>query len=72
MNTTEKAILEVPGDVMVDIARVILQADLQHRITGADAEKNIVCMEVCISKEKESFRQNIFDIIDSHNFFRYE
>jgi len=72
MNTVEKQIVDVPCDVMADISRIILQSNLTHRITGADATKNIVRMEVIIPEEKKEAKKNIYDLIDTYNFFRYE
>jgi hypothetical protein len=72
MSTEEKQIVDVPCDVMADISRIILQSNLTHRITGADAEKNIVRLEVGIPEGKKEVKQNIYDLIDSYNFFRYE
>jgi len=72
MNTEEKQIVDVPCDVMADISKVILQSNLTHRITGADAEKNIVRMEILIPQGKKEAKQNIYELIDSYNYFRYE
>jgi uncharacterized protein YuzB (UPF0349 family) len=72
MNTVEKQIVDVPCDVMADISRIILQSNLTHCITGADAAKNIVRMEIVIPEGKKEAKQNIYDLIDTYNFFRYE
>jgi hypothetical protein len=64
-----KKIIELPTDVMADIARVILQAGLEHRLV--DAGRETVKMELPVPEHKSKAIQNIEEIISDYNFFRY-
>jgi hypothetical protein len=64
-----KQTVEIPVDVMADVARVILQAGLEHRLV--DAGRETVKMELQIPENKNRAMQNIEEIISDYNFFRY-
>jgi len=61
--------LEIPTDVMADIARIILQAGLTHRLT--DAGRETISMELIFSESNMKAKQQIEEIINDYNFFRY-
>jgi len=65
----EKQIFEIPVDVMADIARVLLQSNLEHRFT--DAGRESVTMQIVIPESKRKAKQSIEEIISDYNFFRY-
>ena len=71
MSQVQKLVFEIPCDVMVDIAKIILKSGLDHRITGADDEKNTIQMQILIPADKERAKENIGQIIEDYNFFRY-
>ena len=65
----EKQIFEIPVDVMPDVARVLLQCNLEHRFT--DAGRESVTMQIIIPDSKRKAKQSIEEIISDYNFFRY-
>lgn len=71
MNQTEKTTLEIPADVVVDIAKIILKSGLEHRIMDCDEEKYTLRMEILFPENKQQAKENINQIIDDYNFFRY-
>lgn len=64
-----KRTIEIPTDVMADVARLILQAGLEHRLV--DAGRETVKMELHVPEHKNKAMQNIEEIISDYNFFRY-
>jgi hypothetical protein len=72
MNTETKKQVDVPSDVMVDIARIILQNKLPHKITEVDIEYNAVVLEIIFPSERSPIEIEMFSIIDDYNGYRYE
>jgi hypothetical protein len=72
MNTQMKTEVYIPSDVMVDIARIILQNQLPHQITKVDTEYNSVVMEIIFPTEKSRMENEMASIIDDYNGYRYE
>ena len=61
--------LEIPNDVMADVAHIILQAGLSHKIT--DAGRESVRMELLFDENNSKAERQIREIINDYNFFRY-
>lgn len=64
-----KQVYEIPNDVMADVAHIILQAGLTHRLT--DAGRESVKMELLFAENNTKAEQQIKEIINDYNFFRY-
>jgi len=65
----EKQVYEIPVDVVADIARILLQGGLEHRIT--DAGRESITMQITFPGNKYKAKQGIEEIISDYNFYRY-
>ena len=65
----EKQLYEIPVDVMADVARILLQGSLEHKIT--DAGRESITMQINIPENKYKAKQVIEEIISDYNFYRY-
>ena len=65
----------IPLDVLTDIIKVLLQAELKNEITGANENKNFIDVKVEYQYGL-SFHQkaidNIESILDDYNHYRFE
>lgn len=65
----------IPLDVLTDIIKVLLQAELKNEITGANENKNFVDVKVEYQNGL-GFHQkaidNIESILDDYNHYRFE
>lgn len=65
----------IPLDVLTDIVKVLLQAELKNEITGANENKNFVDVKVEYQNGL-GFHQkaidNIESILDDYNYYRFE
>ena len=64
-----KQVYEIPNNMMADAARIILQAGLSHRLV--DAGRESIKMELLFSESHTKAKQQIEEIINDYNFFRY-
>ncbi len=64
-----KQIVEIPTDIMAEVARVILQSGIEHRLT--DAGRESIKMELLIPENSSGAKQNIEELINDYNFYRY-
>ena len=65
----ENQVYEIPCDVIADVARILLQCNLEHRLI--DAGHETVKMEITIPENRLKAKQHIEEIISDYNFFRY-
>lgn len=65
----------IPLDVLTDIIKVLLQAELKSEITGANENKNFIDVKVEYQNGL-GFHQkaidNIESILDDYNHYRFE
>ncbi len=65
----------IPLDVLTDIVKVLLQAELTNEITGANENKNFIDVKVEYQNGL-GFHQkaidNIENILDDYNHYRFE
>lgn len=65
----------IPLDVLTDIIKVLLQAELKNEITGANENKNFIDVKVEYQNGL-GFHQkaidNIENILDDYNHYRFE
>lgn len=65
----------IPLDVLTDIIKVLLQAELKNEITGANENKNFIDIKVEYQNGL-GFHQkaidNIESILDDYNHYRFE
>jgi hypothetical protein len=65
----------IPLDVLTDIIKVLLQAELKNEITGANENKNFIDVKVEYQNGL-GFHQkaidNIESILDDYNHYRFE
>lgn len=71
MSTEEKAILDVPCDVMQDIARIILRSDFEHLITDVNGERNSIKIKITVPSEKLKAWEDMKQIVDDYNYYRF-
>lgn len=71
MKTPEKISINVPVDVVMDIAQIILQAGIAHSIEDIKLSKNALVFELQLLPHHKQAKKNIFDIINEFNFYRY-
>jgi hypothetical protein len=57
--------LEVPADIVAEVANIITSNDLENRITGVDEHETVVFLEVRYDKEEEDQRNAIHEIDDA-------
>lgn len=65
----------IPLDILTDIIKVLLQAELKNEITGANENKNFIDVKVEYQNGL-GFHQkaidNIENILDDYNHYRFE
>ena len=65
----------IPLDVLTDIIKVLLQAELKNEITGASENKNFIDVKIEYQNGL-GFHQkaidNIESILDDYNHYRFE
>ena len=65
----------IPLDVLTDVIKVLLQAELKNEITGANENKNFIDVKVEYQNGL-GFHQkaidNIESILDDYNHYRFE
>ena len=54
----------IPTDVMLEIAQIILQADLAHEIIGVKENKSQIIMNISYQPELKFHQQAIKNIVD--------
>ena len=61
----------VPTDVFMDIALILVESEIQHRIISTNQERNEIMLRLEISPEHEEANENIESIIEDYNYYRY-
>ena len=61
-----KASLAVPSSVIVDVASVLLEHDLQHQIVETDDEEDTITLELEYEREQRDVIHQIEDLINDY------
>ena len=71
INAPIKTSYAIPMDVMMDIAQILLQSDIQHTITDIRKSKNAIVIEMMIEPRHRMAEENIHQILEDYNYYRY-
>lgn len=71
MKTIESISYIVPIDVMIDIAQVILQAEIKHSLSDIKKGRNAIVLDLTITPNQGRAKENIESILSDYNYYRY-
>lgn len=71
MKTAESISYTIPIEVMVDIAEIILQADIKHSLSDIKKGRNAIVLDLSIKPNQTRAKANIESILSDYNYYRY-
>ncbi len=68
MNTIiVKKEIEVPVGVLIDVADLLLEHDIEHKVIATDSDEETITLEISYEKEQRDIFHEITDLIEDHS-----
>ena len=64
--------IEVPLGVLVDVADLLLEHDIGHKIIATNTDENTISLEISYDREQRDVFYEITDLIEDHQQERDE